>query len=245
MRLTVLGSGGIKPTLDRAGSAYLVSAQGRHILLDAGPGALRWLLRTGVTTADLDGVCITHRHPDHCCELILLIELEDAMGRKAPLGLAGPAILDDYLTFFARWGRTESAPPPYPIERAVLPGDLEWSPFGISGRSVPHVENCVGFRIEVDGKTLVYPGDCGPSDVVVDMARGADMLVLECTLPEGVDHHGHLNSEQAAQIAERAGVGKLVLSHFSPNVDVDQAVAICRKRGIDALAAEDGLVVEV
>ena len=104
MRLTVLGSGGIQPTRDRAGPAYLVSAQGRHLLLDAGPGTLRGLLRAGVDTADLGGVCITHRHPDHCCELILLIELEDAMGRKAPLGLAGPAILDDYLAFFERFG---------------------------------------------------------------------------------------------------------------------------------------------
>ena len=76
MKLTVLGSGGIFPDPQRGGPAYLLTHQDHHLLLDAGPGALRALVKSRVSLDDLDGVCITHQHADHTGELFLLLDLE-------------------------------------------------------------------------------------------------------------------------------------------------------------------------
>ncbi|MBN2496776.1 MAG: MBL fold metallo-hydrolase [Deltaproteobacteria bacterium] len=245
MKLTVLGSGGIRPDLRRAGPAHLLSEDGAHLLLDAGPGMLRALLREGISAADLRGLVVTHRHPDHVAELVLLLENECVRRRSAPLALAAPAILDAYLAFHAAWGRAAPKALPYRIERHVLPGPARIGPFEIESRSVPHVEHSVGVAVRARGRCLVYPGDCGPGAEVIELARGADLLLIECSLPAGERSAAHLAPADAAEIALRAGVRRLVLTHFPPEADAETAVAICRQRGLDVLAAEDGMQLEV
>ena len=87
---------------------------------------------------------------------------------------------------------------------------------------------------------MVYPGDCGPGKEVVNLAKDADLLILECTMPSGSPSPAHLTPEDAADIALQSGTKQLVLSHFPPTADVEGAVAICRKVGIEVAAAKDG-----
>jgi ribonuclease BN (tRNA processing enzyme) len=243
--LTVLGSGSIYPDPDRAGPAYLLTQDDSHLLMDVGPGAMRALARSGLDPTRLDGVCITHRHPDHTSELRLLLELGKTLSRERPLLLAGPEILDELVTFHLRWGRDTPKQLSYELERLVLPGKGHWGPFALEGTTVPHVDHSVGLRIESDGRTVVYPGDCGPGSRVVDLARDADLLVLECTLASGERSAAHLSPEDAAELAARSGCRRLVLSHFRPGADVDAALAICAKSGVAAEAAYDGAVFEI
>ena len=240
MNLTVLGSGGIFPDPQRGGPAYLLSHNDNHLLLDAGPGALRALVKAGVSLDDIDGVCITHQHADHTSELFLILDLERYRMRDKPLWFAGTSIIDELITFHRSWGRDQPYDFPFPLERLPLPGSGSIGPFAVEGMQVPHTPNSVGLRITAGDHVVVYPGDSGPGKEVVSLAIDADLLILECTMPSGSPSPGHLTPEDAAAIALQSGAKKVVLSHFPPTADVEGAVAICKKMGVEAEAATDG-----
>ncbi len=245
MKLTVLGSGGIFPDPQRGAPAYLLSHQDHNLLLDAGPGALRSLVKAGASPEDLDGVCITHQHADHAGDLFLLLDLERYRMRTKPLCFAGPAIVDELLEFHRTWGRDQPYQLPFALERLPLPGTGKIGVFTIEGARVPHTPHSVGLRITAGDRTVVYPGDCGPGKEVVDLSKNADLLILECTLPSGSPMPSHLTPEDAAEIALQSGAKKLLLSHLPPTADVEGAVAICRKGGVEVEAAKDGMSISL
>jgi ribonuclease BN (tRNA processing enzyme) len=245
LKLTVLGSGGIFPDPNRGAPAYLLSHRDDHLLLDAGPGALRSLVKAGLSPDDLDGVCITHQHADHVGDLFLLLDLERYRQRTKPFWFAGAPIIDELIGFHRTWGREQPYELPFALERLPLPGAGNIGNFTIEGAWVPHTQDSVGLRITAEDRTLVYPGDCGPGKEVIDLSKDADLLVLECTLPSGSPSPAHLTPEDAAEIAVQSGSKKLVLSHFPPTADVAVAVAICQKMGLDVYAARDGVSYEL
>jgi ribonuclease BN (tRNA processing enzyme) len=241
LKLTVLGSGGIFPDPQRGGPAYLLSHNDNHLLLDAGPGALRALVKAGVSLDDIDGVCITHQHADHTSELFLILDLERYRMRQKPLWFAGTSIIDELITFHRTWGQQQPYDIPFALERLNLPGSGSIGPFKIEGAKVPHTNHSVGLRITAGDRVVVYPGDSGPGKEVIQLAKDADLLILECTMPSGSPMPSHLTPEDAADIALKSGAKKLVLSHFPPTADVEAAVAICRKAGVEVEAARDGV----
>ncbi len=75
------------------------------------------------------------------------------------------------------------------------------------------------------GRKVVYSGDTRPLDAMVDFARDADVLIHEATfhsgLAERAEEFGHSTAKRAAEIAKRANVGKLYLTHFSHRYSED------------------------
>jgi ribonuclease Z len=73
------------------------------------------------------------------------------------------------------------------------------------------------------GIRLVYTGDSTPCDEIVKAAKGADVLISEATfaeeLKEKAHDYGHMTAKDAARIAKKAGVKKLILTHISPRYD--------------------------
>jgi len=239
VRLCVLGSGGIEPDPQRSGPAYLVDSGRLKILLDLGPGALRQLARAGTPADGVSVLCLTHRHPDHHAELWLLLQLLRTHGRRQALSLLAPEIFAEYLEFFAGWGRDHRVELPFNLDRHWMPGSRRFTGVHISGRLVPHVAGSVGYRLEGNGRVLVFTGDCGPGEEVVRLAAGADLLLCECSLPPGARSAAHLAPEQAAEIAARAGARRLVLTHLPPHADPEQILPACRDRGVEAVLASD------
>jgi ribonuclease BN (tRNA processing enzyme) len=82
-------------------------------------------------------------------------------------------------------------------------------------------------RVEHDGRSLVFSGDTGPTDALVTLAQGADLLLCEASFVEGADNGPglHLTGRQAGDHAQRAGVGRLLLTHIPPWRDPDRALA--------------------
>ena len=74
--------------------------------------------------------------------------------------------------------------------------------------------NC-GIRVSDGERTLAYTGDTGPAPALVDLAHGADLLLAEGTLDAADHEHGHLDATEAARVAAAAGVGELVLTHWT------------------------------
>lgn len=70
------------------------------------------------------------------------------------------------------------------------------------------------------GRKIVYSGDTRPSDEIVKLAEGADLLIHDGTfssdLEDEADEAGHSTVKEAAEVAKKSGVEKLVLTHVSP-----------------------------
>jgi ribonuclease BN (tRNA processing enzyme) len=103
----------------------------------------------------------------------------------------------------------------------VGPGSFTLGPFEVTLARTAHPVECYAIRLSVDGRTLVYTGDTGPSERVVDLARGADVLLAEAAHPPGPDLPAglHLTGREAGEHAAAAGVGRLLLTHIPAWVD--------------------------
>jgi len=87
-------------------------------------------------------------------------------------------------------------------------------PFKATFLPMQHSPLSQGMRMELDGVTIAYCLDTGYCENVVELARNADLLIIECTLKPGAVSASHLNPENCARIANEACVRKLALTHF-------------------------------
>ncbi len=102
------------------------------------------------------------------------------------------------------------------------------------------------------GKTLAIFGDTGPTPDAVALAQGVDVMVhettLEAAMAEKANSRGHSTTVQAAEVAKAAGVGRLVITHFSSRYDEVGCEALlreCREIFPNTFAAEDFLTVQI
>jgi ribonuclease BN (tRNA processing enzyme) len=116
---------------------------------------------------------------------------------------------------------------------------LSWAP-------AVHRPESIAYRLEADGKAFVYTGDTEYSESVVELARGAHTMLIECSFPDEAPVPGHLTPSSVARVASESGVGRVVLTHLYPAVD-DERLASTVARGYDGevVVAEDGLRLDV
>lgn len=225
MSLTVFGGCGAWPAADSACSGYLVEHDGFRLLVDPGYATLPALLRT-LSPTDVDAVLVSHGHPDHCADLNPLLRaraLRDDPPPPLPVHTL-PHALDAVLAL-DRPGMLDDA---YDL-REFHPGDrFTVGPFDITTAALPHFVPNAGFRLSAAGWTLAYTGDTGPSDAIVTLARDADVLLAEASVPERFasprDAMYLSTARQAAEYATRAGAGRLVLAHLFPDTDPTTAL---------------------
>ena len=251
MELIVLGSGTGVPSQRRGAPAYAVKAAGRLLLLDLGSGACRALLRHDLNFSQVDVIALSHLHPDHIGDLVpFLFASHYALGytRQEPFWLlAARGFQNFHERLKAAFGQWVEAPPGLLQLRELEPEKSDrfvWEDLIIKSAPVNHIHGSLAYRLETGGRSLVYSGDTDVSDSLVELARGADLLVLECANPFKTP--GHLTPEEAGALAARAGVGRLALTHFYPPCDEVDVVALAAKEFAgEIIRAEDGLRVEL
>jgi ribonuclease BN (tRNA processing enzyme) len=217
MDLTIVGCSGSFPGPESAASCYLAEAEGFRMLLDLGNGALGSLQRYAALDS-IDAICLSHLHTDHCIDVCSynVVRIFNPSGPLPRIPVYGPAGTADRLSRAA-------VDTGHPIADAfdfetLTPGKLEIGPFAITVDHMSHPVETFGFRIEHAGKVIAYSADTGPTERLVTLAAGADVLLCEASfteapgLPDGV----HLTGRQAAEHAARAGAGELVLTHLVP-----------------------------
>lgn len=223
MKLTVVGCSGSFPSAESACSSYLVEADGYRLLLDMGNGALGELQRH-CGLYDLDSVFLSHLHPDHCidmCAYFVARYYRHDGGRAEAIPVYGPEGTERRLVRAYEDVPDEKSMQEVFDFHTLTPGTFTVGPFTIRTARVCHPVEAFGFRVEHGGRSLVYSGDTGPCEALVELARGADLFLCEAAFTHGKEDipELHLNGRQAGEHARRAGVGTLVLTHIPPWTD--------------------------
>jgi ribonuclease BN (tRNA processing enzyme) len=225
MRLTVLGACGAWPEAGQACSGYLIEHDGFRLIADLGYATVPRLLEL-TPAAAVDAVVISHGHPDHCADLSPLLRAR-VMGDDPapPLPVYAPAGALDAVLALDRPGMLASG---LALHALDIGGRFTAGPFTAETRLLPHWLPNAGLRLTAGGVTLAYTGDSGPGPQVVELARGADLLLAEATNVDEVpaDVRGYLSSARdAAREAAAAGAGRLLLTHLWPGTDHAEARA--------------------
>jgi ribonuclease BN (tRNA processing enzyme) len=233
MHVTVLGSGTAVPSSERASPGYLVQVANEHLLLDGGTGTLHQLVRAGMTLDALDRVLYTHYHPDHVGDFphLLFALRSPEIGRQRPLWVGGPPGLKRHYHLVGELYGSWVSNLPFPLDLHELrTGTVNFGPWRLGARSVPHTDTSLAYRIDAGEGSLVYSGDTDYSGDLIDLARGADLLILECAYPENQKVRGHLTPSLAGEMAAEAGVKRLLLTHFYPACAGQDLLTPCQKQ---------------
>ena len=213
MKLTVLGCAGSFPGPDSACSAYLIEADGFHLLLDFGTGSLSGLQRYATLTS-VDAILLSHLHSDHildaCSYVVVRRYAPDGPYRRLPL--YGPTGVRERLSAAYGEGALDDV---YEFQE-LRTGQLHIGPFSITVARVNHPVETYGVRIEHGGRVLAYSADTAPCDALLRLAQGADLFLCEASYPDGAENPPdlHLTGRDAGEAATKAGVSRLVLTHL-------------------------------
>lgn len=232
MRLTILGSSASQPGAGDASSGYLITAgRGRRdrVVIDCGGGILGNLLQH-TALSEVSAIFVSHMHPDHYIDLIAMrYGLRYGDGRSGPLSVFLPPGGRDQLQavseaisktqpFFAGALELHEYVPGAPLTVGVL----TVTPFAVVHGIPSH-----GMAVMDGVARFVYSSDTVLCPELEAAASGAQVLLAEATLGGGApDHHDprtHLSAVEAGQVAERAGVKTLVLTHFWHTADRSRA----------------------
>ena len=219
MRVTILGAGTSIPVKRYSPAGLYVQAGGEHLLFDAGPGTLQRLHAIGVTFLQLDRIFLTHFHIDHCLDLVsILFALRIPSPRRTkPLMVYGPRGLKQLYrqlnTAFNRW----LEPRTYRLTFKEL-GEtrLRFDGYRVTTRAMNHSTPALVYRLEAQRKTVAYSGDTDVCENIIRLGQRADLLILECSLPDERKDKGHMTPSECGAIAAQAKCHHLVLTHFYP-----------------------------
>jgi ribonuclease BN (tRNA processing enzyme) len=220
MRLTIIGCSGSTPGPNSPASCYLLEHEGFRLLLDLGNGSFG-PLQTHVDPARLDAVFLSHLHADHCLDIAPFVVWHRYSGRadggRVPLYAPVEAERRLALAYEPDGDGLTDVFDFVPIG----PGSFDLGPFEVSLARTAHPVECYAIRLDVGGRSLVYTGDTGACERVIDLARGADVLLAEAAHPPGpgLPPNLHLTGREAGEHAAAAGVGRLLLTHVPAWVD--------------------------
>jgi ribonuclease BN (tRNA processing enzyme) len=252
---------------DRAQSSNLLTVNGTHYVVDAGDAVARRLAKAGIDVREIGTIFITHHHDDHTAGLGTLMSLAWDRQRTKPINVYGPPRTEElvkaavqYFTISAEiriadGGRT------VPVARVFFGHDVgtgmiyrdanikvtavENSHFAFHEGPAAGKHKSYSYRFETPDRVIVFTGDTGPSDAVIELAQGADLLVTEtCSCDDRKQAmindgrwqamspaeqagsmrqatQGHMTLDVIGKMAKRANVKTVVLSHLTQRVGTD------------------------
>lgn len=252
--VTLLGTGCPNVSPRRYGAGQLVRCGDLTILVDIGAGVTHRLVEAGSNGAEIDALLITHIHSDHLVDFYQFIISSWHQSRDRPQVIYGPPGIKRFVNAqMDAWKEERQLRIEFEKRTSTAGFELEIHEFDASGVLIDRdgakvsavrvdhdpIEYAFGFVFEANGKKLVLSGDTRPCDALIDVSQGADVLVHE------VFQHGrsrepsgtrtaqsieqvesyHTLSTDVGDIARKANVGALILTHLVPP-DADPAALI-------------------
>jgi ribonuclease BN (tRNA processing enzyme) len=242
--VTFLGTGDAFSAGGRHMSAYLIESPEGSLLLDCGPTLLASLNRHALSAEQVDTVLLSHLHGDHFGGLpFLLLHYMYIEPRVRPLKIVGPPEVENRvrMIFRAMYADTAAEPLPFALEfiemqprETLRLGGLRIDAFGAAHQKQPP---SLGFEIKGGAWKIVYTGDSGWMEDLVERTQNADLFLCECSFFE-TRLETHLDYPRIAENAGRFGAKRLVLTHFGREV-------LARREEVSLEMAHDGLVVKL
>ena len=256
MNLTVVGTGTASLRLRRRQSCVVVETGAETLVFDLGFRAVRGMRHAGIHPTCVDRVFFTHFHGDHTVDVVPFLFWRrfgagdtGSATPSRPFSMSGPEPFLRLWRWHSRsWGRWLLGS--HPAEVSELPrghgGPLELPGCCVTWAPSDHRPESIAYRLDTDRGSFVYTGDTGYAKSVVELARGAETVLIDCTFPDERPFPGHLTPSGVARIASEAGVGRVVLTHISPQAErLDLVSEVARGYAGEVMVAEDGLKLAV
>jgi ribonuclease BN (tRNA processing enzyme) len=236
-RVTILGSGTVVPSLLRSSCSVLIEYGESKLVLDLGAGTMRRLLEAGAAISEVSHLFFSHLHPDHTGEFVSFIfatKYPETYRRRTPFRVVGArGLLDFYAKLkgvYGEWIILEEGLMQIIELNTSGPDRLSLEGLEILSLPMNHIASSIGYRLQLPkGFSVAYSGDTDYCENLITLAKEADLFICECALPDELKVTGHLTPSLAGEIATRAGVRRLVLTHFYPECDAADIGGQCRR----------------
>ncbi len=239
MQLTVLGNNGPWPSCGGACSGYLVSDGPTHLLLDCGSGVLS-RLQEHINPWELSAVIATHLHYDHISDLLVLryaLEAARQQGwREEPLPLYAPG---QPAEVFASLPHKDL----FQLQELLPEHHLQWDSLEVHFLPTSHPLPTLAVAVEGPGSKMVYTSDTQWFPELMPFCQDARFLLCEANLRQediAAGKGNHLSGQQAGELAARAGVERLLLTHLLPFADPEVLLQEARRFFLPAEIAQIG-----
>ena len=245
VHVTILGTGDAFCSGGRHQSGYLIDTGRKRFLLEAGPAILATLKTHRIHADSLDVIVISHLHGDHFAGLpFLFLEFMYERPLKHQLVIAGPPRLEQ-----RTWVLMRTMYPGFDLAQikrklkfvTLRPGEIQ----RIAGARVsairsPHTNPDVSLSVKLDlgSAKVVFSGDTGWNEELLDFSAGANLMICECTYYESSQFQFHINYPELRRNRDRFNVGRMILTHIGREV-------IERAPDIDMEVAFDGMKLEI
>ncbi|NDF98785.1 MAG: MBL fold metallo-hydrolase [Chitinophagia bacterium] len=229
--VTILGNNSAVPAYERLPTSQLINIDGQKFLVDCGEGTQLQLMRYNVKYSRISHIFISHLHGDHYFGLIGLINSFGLLNRQQDLFVFGPPPLKKILELQLQVASTRL---PFSLHIKEISGPgmlLETDEIEVSCFATDHRITCYGFsfcektvsrkRLAAYGKPrrYAYCADTRYTESLLPHITQYDLIYHEATYlddqREKAELRYHSTAKQAAQLAQKAQVKRLLLGHFS------------------------------
>jgi ribonuclease BN (tRNA processing enzyme) len=256
LAVRMLGTGSPRPSLERSGPAQVLWIDDLPILIDCGEGTTTQLLKAGIPPHTITHLWLTHLHSDHLFGYAQFLIGGQGDGRRE-LTVVGPVgtkkyherilqLYEEDINYRLSLGRSPKGLMDVKIIEIEEPGEILTDiPAKVTAAKMVHNVPTFGYRFQVGEKAVVISGDTAPTPELVKLAAGADLLVQDAAITTTSVYtkgdnkeflkvferlqYEHCTPTQCGETAEEAGVKKLVLTHFLPGANPDEAYEEARK----------------
>ena len=273
IKVTLLGTGCPEPVMNRFGPSILVEAGDQKLIFDVGRGAVQRLNQTGVSFKDIQGIFFTHLHSDHTVGFPDLWLTGWLTGRRdSPLRVWGPTGTEKMMFYLSqafdfdikiRLYDDRAFPQGVIIDAKDISEGVAYEKNGVrvTAFDVDHapIKPAFGYRIDYGGRSVVLSGDTRPSENLIKLSKGADVLIHEVAVPDLLRKTGrktewvdailshHTTPEQAGEIFTKVKPRMAVYSHIViPAATEQDLIPPTRKTYSGPLeVGEDLMVIEI
>ena len=239
--LILLGTGGGQRIFEhRSQTSQALVRGGSTIVIDTGFNAARQLAWAGIDASSIDFIFITHDHPDHTQHIGRVLHAAWSAGRTTPIDVYSfpgiEEIIDTGLSEIDIGSSELAAVRRLAVLHDVTEGGVvhEDGLVKVTAAENSHgMEYSYGYRFDMPDRSIAFSGDTAYDEAIIELARGADVLVhgilympwIEETIvaaaddPDELRRHvtsNHTPAERVGEVAVRANVGMLVISHVAP-----------------------------
>ena len=251
MKVTFLGTGGgrfVMINQIRATAGFMVESKNLRMFVDPGPGALIMAKKYGIKLNKLNSIFVSHAHLDHCNDLEVIIEaMTYGATEKKGFLISNENVIKGSEEFGAISGYHLNILEKYYIAKP----DKEFNFLNIKLKTTrcKHDETkCIGFVLE-DEKKLGYTADTEYYEGLENYFENCDCLIINCLRPWNSKPYGHMTSDKAKMLIEKASPKLAILQHFVMKMIFGRAEKdaklIEKETGIKTIAAKDGESYEI